>query len=359
MAKIIRSTLQKAGLYNQAMSVHRSFSSFRHWWSVKVALPILKRSNLLRKIHYVLFSSLFDHEMKMFVHARHNYLSSKDKNNNPVLLRRLIHQLEKGLMHTPRRPLFALDYINQTVDLLINLSKGKSSQTTLLDWATDVLENYFDAVDSHPVIDKAKKKFENRNFVKRNSPSQVPYKISDSNQTPVTFDDVVRGRKSVRWFEEGRIPPRTLIDEAIELASLAPSSCNRQPFEFRVFDKKELATKIMALAPGTGGFNQNVPVVIVVNGMMNVSPSPGDLHLMYVDASLAAMNLMNALYSRGIASCAINWPDIPKIEKPLRKLISMEEYTRPVMIIAAGYARPGSMVACSTRKGLNEIRKYN
>jgi len=141
-----------------------------------------------------------------------------------VLLRRLIHQLEKGLMHTPRRPLFALDYINQTVDLLINLSKGKSSQTTLLDWATDVLENYFDAVDSHPVIDKAKKKFENRNFVKRNSPSQVPYKISDSNQTPVTFDDVVRGRKSVRWFEEGRIPPRTLIDEAIELASLAPSS---------------------------------------------------------------------------------------------------------------------------------------
>ena len=115
----------------------------------------------------------------------------------------------------------------------------------------------------------------------------------------------------------------------------------------------------MHLAPGTRGFNDHTPMVIVVNGRMDVSPSPADRHLMYIDSSLAAMNLMNALHSQGIASCAINWPDIEKIEKPMRSLIQMEKYMRPIMIIAVGYARPGSMVACSTRKGLNELRKYN
>lgn len=359
MAKILRNIFQKIGLYSHAMHLHKQYMSFREWHSTNVALPMLKQSNLLRKINYALFSSVFDHEMKMFVHARHNYLTSRQRKNNPVLLRRLIHQLEKGLMHNPRRPVFGLDYITEAVDIYISLSKTSDKSSTLLNWSHDVIESYFEAVSSHPVIDKAKHKFKESNFVKWDTHTHSPYEIDEPNKLPVTFDDVIRGRKSVRWFEEGRIPDRSLIDEAIELASLAPSSCNRQPFEFRVFDDKTLADKIMALAPGTGGFNHNVPVVIVVNGMMNVSPSPGDLHLMYVDASLAAMNLMNALYSRGIASCAINWPDLPKTEKPLRQLIKMEEFTRPVMIIAAGYARPNSMVACSTRKGIDEIRKYN
>ncbi len=360
MAKIMRTILQKAGIYDEAIKMHAKLMNGLKWWEIHVSLPLLKRSGLLRRIHYALFSSLFTHEMKMYAHARHHYLTSQRNNNNPVLLRRLIHQLEKGLMHSPRRPIFGLDYINKAVDIYVNLSNTDDSPESLLNWSHDVMVAYFEAVSSHPVIDKAWEKFRNNKFAKTESQLHSPYIIENQKELKLmSFDDVVRGRKSVRWFEEGKVPDRILIDEAIELASLAPSSCNRQPFEFRVFDDRELADKIMKLAPGTGGFNQNVPVVIVVNGMMNVSPSPGDLHLMYVDASLAAMNLMNGLYSRGIASCAINWPDLPKIENPLRKLIKMEEYTRPVMIIAAGYARENSMVACSTRKGVDEIRTYN
>lgn len=358
MAKITKFIFQKIGLYNFALKSYFKLLDFKNWCSIYIGLPILKRCYILRKIHFAFFSTAFDHEAKMFVYARHNYLHNKNKNRNPILLRRLIHQLEKGLLHNPRKPIFALGYINQAIDIFVNLSTDRSSDKTLLDWSFGVFEEYFSVVSSHPEIDRAKEKFLNVKYKTESKISHIPYEITET-QKPVTFEDVVKGRKSVRWFKENAIPPRDLIDKAVEMASLAPSSCNRQSYEFRIFDDPELTEKIATLAPGTKGFNKKVPLVILINGKMNVSPSVGDMHLMYVDASLAAMNFMNALYSLGIDSCAINWPDIPKIEKPLRKIIEMEEYTRPVIMIIAGYAKERSMVACSTRKSVDELRFYN
>ncbi len=358
MAKITKTILTKIGLYNFALKIYFKLEHFKNWCSVYIGLPILKRSAILRKIHYLLFSSLFNHEAKMFVYARHNYLSKRKKNKNPILLRRQIHKIEKGLMHNPRKPIFGLSYIKETVDVFANLSKDATTEKTLLDWSYDVLVKYFSVVSSHPKIDAAKEKFTNCNYNKISTIEHIPYVIKEF-ANPNSFEEVIRGRKSVRWFKKDEIPPRDIIDKAVELATLAPSSCNRQSYEFRIFDDPKLSTKIASLAPGAKEFSKDVPITILVNGKMNVSPSNGDIHLMYVDASLAAMNLMNALYSLGVDSCAINWPDIPKLEKALRKEVDIEEYSRPVMMIIAGYAKENSMVACSTRKSVEEIRIYN
>lgn len=361
MARIIPLILQKTGTYSLALAIHERLGSWQNRWALNITLPLLKNCRLLRKLHYGLFSQAFDHEMEMYVQARHHYLKSRSKNENTILLRRYIHGLEKGLMTEPRKPVFALDYIGEAVDIFIHL-KQTGKNKPLLDWAHDVLTQYFATVTSHPQVELARSKFKQTTHIKADSIQHTPYRLLEEGKTPndgCDFEQLVKTRKSVRWFEAGRIPAREKIEKAIELAALAPSSCNRQPFEFRVFDQQVLVDKIMHLAPGTRGFNDNTPMVIVVNGRMDVSPSPGDRHLMYIDASLAAMNLMNALHSMGIGSCAINWPDMERIEKPMRKLVKMEPYTRPIMLIAAGYARPGSMVACSTRKGLTEILKYN
>ncbi len=358
MAKITKTILTKIGLYNFALKIYFIVIDIKKWCSIYIILPILKKSYIIRKIHFFLFSTAFDHEAKMLVYARHNYLLNRKMSKNPTQLRRLIHQIEKGLLYNPRKPVFGLSYINEAVDIFVNLSSLEETDKSLLDWSYDVLEKYFSVVSTHPDIENAKEKFTTIDYKKTNKTPHIPYKIKKSTR-PTTFEDVVRGRKSVRWFKEGIIPPREIIDKAVEMASLAPSSCNRQSYEFRIFDKPELTTKIVRLAPGTKGFNKNVPVAILVNGKMNVSPSRADKHLMYIDASLAAMNLMNALYSLGVDSCAINLPDMPRIEKPLRKIVKMEKYTRPVMLIIAGYAKEQSMVACSTRKSVDEIRIYN
>lgn len=47
------------------------------------------------------------------------------------------------------------------------------------------------------------------------------------------FDEVVRGRRSIRGFQK-RPVPRALIREILELAMRAPSSLNTQPWNFHV-----------------------------------------------------------------------------------------------------------------------------
>ncbi len=361
MARIIFTVLQKTGTYSLALALHRKLSIWKNQWALHIMLPILKSCSFIRKIHYALFSNTFDHEMEMYVCARHQYLQSREKNENTVLLRRYLHGIEKGLMTEPRKPVFALDYIDEAIDIYLRLPEDPDNKA-LVKWSNDVLTLYFNSVSTHPVVEAARKKFNQKVYPKESHGSQTPYRISEElllRNEAVDFERLVRTRKSVRWFEENRVPEREKIDKAIELAALAPSSCNRQPFQFRIFDSKDLVDKIMQLAPGTRGFNEHTPMVIVVMGRMDVSPSPADRHLMYIDASLASMNLMNAMHSMGIGSCAINWPDMDKIEKPLRRLIGMETYVRPIMLIAAGYPRHNSMVACSTRKELNELRTYN
>ena len=47
------------------------------------------------------------------------------------------------------------------------------------------------------------------------------------------YDDVVRGRRSIRGYKPDPVP-KSLIREVIELAMRAPSSLNTQPWNFYV-----------------------------------------------------------------------------------------------------------------------------
>lgn len=49
----------------------------------------------------------------------------------------------------------------------------------------------------------------------------------------MTFDEVVRGRRSIRGFQD-RPVPRALLEEVIAMAMRAPSSVNTQPWKFHV-----------------------------------------------------------------------------------------------------------------------------
>ena len=62
--------------------------------------------------------------------------------------------------------------------------------------------------------------------------------------------------------------------------------------------------------------------------------------LVYIDGSLAAMQLMLALESLGLSSCSINWPDVEERERQLAKILGLAYQERTVMLLAVGYADP-------------------
>ena len=150
-----------------------------------------------------------------------------------------------------------------------------------------------------------------------------------------------------------------MVDNAIEIGALAPSACNRKPYQFRILDDTEMRDQALALPGGAAGFAHNVPAVAVLVGQLRNYVSEQDRHLIYIDGCLAAMGFILGLESQGVSSCCINWPDITDREVRMKKLLKLAPDERPIMLIAFGYPDPEGMVACSAKKSLYNIRRYN
>lgn len=350
----------------------QSFTSFSNGFK-KGVFTLFSSTQFTSSLYYVLFSSSFRRENQYVLKGKLEYIRALNQaEGNSFLLRRNIHRLEKGLLMKPRRPVFAVDYISETVDAYININKSLHDISFnvdhgLIKWSSDVLESYFSIIGENEIVDKAKKSFETfkeaDTTIEVDDVKYIPYErsLKEAKLKIPNFDqflELTKFRRSVRWFEDKPVP-RELIDKAIEAAVYAPSACNRQPFEFRVLDDFDLVQEAVKLPNGTAGYSQNVPVLIVVVGKLDAYFSERDRHLIYIDSALASMGLVFALETMGLSSCCINWPDIEKLEKRMSTLLKLSNTERPVMCLALGYPDSSGKVAYSKKKSLNKIRRYN
>jgi nitroreductase len=280
-------------------------------------------------------------------------------------LRRYIHCLEKGLLMRPLRDIFALKYIMETVDIFESLTcedvECCEGGPTLNIWAHDVLNQYFQTVGNHPTIDAAREKYRRiKDRLEREPGHGHPYK-RDLTPLSITYDamlSLTKRRRSVRWYLPKPVP-REIIDRAIQIAAYSPSACNRQPFEFRVYDDPKLVRKIAEIPIGIAGFYKQLPCIAVLIGHLEAFTFERDRHIIYIDSALAAMSFQLALEVEGIGSCCLNWPEIPKLERRIAKILNLKPFERPVMLISFGYPDPEGLVAFSHKKSVDEIRSYN
>jgi nitroreductase len=334
----------------------------------RAVLCVMAKSAFLCSIYYAFCSTAFRREHHGVVCGRLKYMrQAQDPSGSQYLLRRNIHLLEKGLLTRPRRAVFALDYIHETVTCYSRaLRLGKTSPKLVcqaeLQWAADVLARYFELTGPHPIIDELRDRFRALEAgVPERAPTAVPQQRGLAGPTPVKYEDLLdlaRRRRSVRWFLQKPVP-REMIDRAIAAAALSPSACNLQPFEFRVFDDAELTLEIASIPTGTVGFGHNFPAIVVLIGKLHAWFSEPDRHVIYIDASLAAMAFLLALEAQGLGSCCLNWPDLKAQERRMAKLLELEPNERVIMLIALGYPDPEGLVAYSQKKPLAELRSFN
>lgn len=339
----------------------------RSVWSKidKVLVILFYRNSFLSTIYYSIFSTSFYREHKAVLAGRARYIQdSKSKESNYYRLVRNIHRIEKGLLMRPRRPVFAKDYIKETIDsfegVWLNHKERKNPQ---LKWFYDVLNEYFIIVDSEIIINSQKKRFydiiDQNQVDNLNGSKSIPYNRAVNSS--ITYDDfikLVRQRRSVRWFLDKKVP-RDKIDKAILAASQAPSACNRQPFTYKVIDDPDLFGKFVNLPMGTAGYSHSIQTFVIIIGNLDAYYDERDRHVIYIDASLANMNFMLALETLGLSSCSINWPDIERKEKRMDNLLSLKPYQRPIMCIGVGYPDPEGKVAYSEKRSLTNLRSYN
>lgn len=338
------------------------FNSF-----IRFSLRLFSYNGFTSSLYYFIFSNKFQQEHRSVLKGRLKYQQRLSENEQPrYLLRRNIHRLEKGILMRPRKDVFGSMYINETVEAYKNCSNASGIEikdNNEIQWAHDVLSKFFEIVGPDNKIDKAKKKFRKITLGVRNPDdiTRVPYRIDNNASPPVIFEDflsLAKRRKSVRWYINKPVP-REEIDKALLAASMAPSACNRQPYEFRVFDQSESVRKIASLPWGTVGFKENIPAIVAIVGKLDAFFDERDRHLIYIDSSLAAMSFILALETLGISSCALNWPDIKESEQKMSQALNLESNERVMMLIAFGYPDPEGLVAFSQKKTLSEFRKYN
>ena len=334
----------------------------------RALLPIAAKGGLAASMYYAFASGALRREHVGVVRGRRAYArQARELAAHEYLLRRNVHMLEKGLVMRPRRPVFAIEYINATV---VTYGAARSLFATApelvdraqLQWAHDVLANYFAVAGPHKTIEKVRAKWDRiEPLPDMDARRRWPYRRDLSGAPTVAYEDLLRlayRRRSVRWYLPKPVP-RELIDQAIEVAVLSPSACNRQPFEFRVFDDPDRVLRVASLPKGTRGFVEGVPAFVVIVGRLRAFFSERDRHLIYIDGSLAAMSFALALETLGLSSCFINWPDDPQLEREMAAELNLERDERVVVCLSLGYPDPEGGVPHSEKRPLEWIRRYN
>jgi nitroreductase len=318
---------------------------------------------------YYLFDQSFVNEQKAVLLGRRAYYNAIERiGETCALLRRNTHRLEKGLIMRPRREVFAEGFIQETIDCYENAIRSPRLSAGEKKWATDVLDEYFSVVGSTQVTSKAKAQYKNAKCDSADdhdgaailpSPNAAykPYAYKQLPQIDIKFEDLNQlfiRRRSVRWYEDKPVP-LTLVQRAANIASLAPSACNRQSYRFVFCNNKDKAVAIANCAGGTTGFAENLPAIIAVVGDLSSYPAERDRHLIYIDGSLGAMQLMLSLETLRLSSCPINWPEVDANERKIRKIIDLQNYERVVMLLAVGYADREGGIPYSQKKTNNLI----
>jgi nitroreductase len=165
--------------------------------------------------------------------------------------------------------------------------------------------------------------------------------------------NLVKQRYSCRQYLNKPVD-RDVITGILDLARLAPSACNRQPWQFLVIDSEPLRSKVI----GCYGRDwvKTAPVFIVALGMHETSwkrPTDGKDHV-DVDVAIAVEHICLAATSMGLGTCWICNFDAARLSDEL----SLPDGVEPIAIIPLGYPDPEANVPAKNRKSFDEVVKW-
>ena len=156
------------------------------------------------------------------------------------------------------------------------------------------------------------------------------------------FDEVIRGRRSIRKYKDKDIPD-SLIEDLLAWATHAPSSMNGQPWQFIVVRSKatkrklvEIKNKYCPIEKQTyqADFLAEAPVVIVI-----CVDKQKSFEREIENGVLATANIMLGAHHKGLGSVYISAyrAGDPRISEDVRQILGIPGTIDPITIIPLGY----------------------
>jgi len=150
----------------------------------------------------------------------------------------------------------------------------------------------------------------------------------------------------------------------LEVARLAPSASNSQPWSFIVVDNPKLKDKVAKLTfDQVISFNKFVtqaPVLVVfilekprvitrIGGLIKKIDYPK------IDIGIASQNFCLQATEEGLGTCMLGWFK----ERPIKKLLNIPTDKKIGLIVSVGYPPEDYKLREKSRKSFTEVVSYN
>jgi len=177
------------------------------------------------------------------------------------------------------------------------------------------------------------------------------------------FEALQAARESCRVYSD-RPVPRENLTHLVDVARLAPSGCNAQPWRFIIVDEPEARAKLVEALDDNGltgcPWGDRVPAFIVIcEDEAHLKPGVGEhygsQHFAQMDIGMAAMELCYEATAMGLGTCMIGTMNQEKLQTafgiPAKRTVRL--------IITVGYPAKETKPRPKVRKTLDEIVGYN
>ena len=163
-----------------------------------------------------------------------------------------------------------------------------------------------------------------------------------------SFEVFSQSRFSVRDFGKTKIDFDKVL-AALKMCERTPSACNRQSYRIYIYKDETLKNMLFELQGGCKGFYEDMQVAILICGDQR-GYNINELHQVYVDGGIYAMNLLYALHYEELAAIPLTMGQKQGKLREIKKLMNIPEYEMPCVLIGVGSYKDLYKVAVSKRK---------
>lgn len=279
------------------------------------------------------------------------------------------HKLEKGLVMPGKPRLFGTDPVRATMALVRRWeAAGHPISDPIYRGACATVSCYRAGLQARgldkesPALHQVEQFLAERQQVLAAGPMVTPVPLAAPGAADAgpweAFEALSIARRSVRDFAPDAVP-RDLVSQAVRIAALSPSACNRQPNKVILIEDRAAIDRALAFQNGNRGFGHKVPLlaVLVVDSTGYFDGS--ERNQAYVDGGLFAMSLMFALRALGLGSCSLNWCVTPATDRAFRRLGHVQDQETIMMLLAIGYPPETVAVPLSPRRGGDDVMRWS
>ena len=285
-----------------------------------------------------------------------------DKEQQRSRIIRLTHSIEKGLCLEAPRPGFGVAKLEQLFAESEAYKKKYGSNEFCLNMVIDAVSDYIRFHDSKQYSDESIDNLKDKLARLREGVPQRNVKAGGFQHISVHNDcsqltDYFLSRHSVREFDDTPVNNQDII-EAVEIAQLCPSACNRQAYRAYVIKARKLVELYHKKLSGIGGFAESADRFILITGKLSAYDF-SEYNQYIVSASIFATYLSLSLLDKNIGSCIVQRPlRDSKQNRSIMAYCQIPGDEQIVVMMAVGNLKQEFNVPISKRFPVGEILRF-